>query len=170
MDVTLAASFWDFPMATGRMPPGIGSPRVRQRRIWGHDTPDRSSGVTLIIGDGVRPFRDGYDFVDFRVSIVAAGLRRMPSFDQPRVQATSLHRYLRELADDWKGTQADPSWEAIELGLSIDAHREPLGHVLLTFSLRELRSDAWLVRVTVQLDAGEEMATLAREVERLLGG
>jgi hypothetical protein len=41
--------------------------------------------------------------------------------------------------------------------------------VLLTFSLREsYRLDAWMARATVRLDAGEEMATLAREVERLL--
>ncbi len=130
------------------------------------------SGVTVIIGDGVAPFRDGYDFVDFRVSIVARGMRadalvRSAEGASPK----SLHRFLRELAEDWKGAQPDSSWEAIEHGLSIDAHREPLGHVLLTFSLREsYRHDAWLVRVTVQLDAGEEMATLAREVERLLGG
>jgi hypothetical protein len=42
-----------------------------------------------------------------------------------------------ELADEWNGIQPDRSWEAIEHGLSIDAHRGPLGRVLLIFSLRE---------------------------------
>ena len=140
----------------------------------GHGDAIRLTGpsrATLVIGDGVQPFRDGYDFVDFPVSIVAAGLSAKTLVRSAEgASPTSLHRFLRELADDWKGTQPHRSWEAIEHGLSIDAHREPLGHVLLTFSLREsYRRDAWLVRVTVQLDAGEEMATLAREVERLLG-
>ena len=125
----------------------------------------------MVIGDAVQPFRDGYDFVDFPVSIVAAGLSAKTLVRSAEgASPTSLHRFLRELADDWKGAQPHRSWEAIEHGLSIDAHREPLGHVLLTFSLREsYRRDAWLVRVTVHLHAGEEMATLAREVERLLG-
>ena len=126
----------------------------------------------MTIGDGVAPFRDGYDFVDFPVSIVAESLSAktvVRSAEGPN--PTSLHRFLRELADDWKGTQPDRTWDAIEHDLSIDAHRDSLGHVLLTFSLRQsYQPDAWLVKVVVRVDAGEEMVTLAREVERLLGG
>jgi Family of unknown function (DUF6228) len=128
------------------------------------------SGATVIIGNGVDPYSDGYDFVDFSVSIAAEGLSattqvRSIEGDSP----LGLHRFLRELADDWKGAKPVRRWEAIEHGLTIDVHRDPLGHVVMAFSLREnYQPDAWLARATVQLDAGEELALLAREVERLL--
>ena len=62
------------------------------------------SGASVVIGDGVDPYSDGYDFVDFPVAIVAVCLSaktlvRSMEGDSP----TSLHRFLRELADDWKG-------------------------------------------------------------------
>jgi hypothetical protein len=131
-----------------------------------------SSGATVIIGDGVEPFRDGYDFVDFLVSIEADGLiAKAPVRSVEGSSPRSLHRFLRELADDWKGEQPDRTWDAIEHGLTIETHRDSLGHVLLTFSLRaSYQVDAWMARATVDLNAGEEMATLAREVEPLLGG
>ena len=44
---------------------------------------------------------------------------------------------MRELADECKGIRPDRSWEVIQRGLSIDAHREPLGQVLVIFSHRE---------------------------------
>jgi len=130
------------------------------------------TGASVVIGDGVEPFHDGYDFVDIWMSIVADGLTaRTLVRSVEGASPLSLHRFLRELADDWKGELPDRQWEAIEHGLTIDARRDAVGHVLLTFSLREsYRPDAWLARVTVQLDAGEEMTSLATEVERLLRG
>jgi hypothetical protein len=65
----------------------------------------------------------------------------------------------------------DREWEAIEHGSTISASRDVVGHVLLSITVREsYPKDAWLVRVNVQLDAGEEMASRANEVERLLRG
>ena len=81
----------------------------------------------------------------------------------------SLGQFTRELADDWKGLQPKRTWEAIEHALIIDTDRDSSGHVLLTFTLRASHwPDAWLARATV-LDAGEEMASLADNLDRLLG-
>ena len=43
---------------------------------------------------------------------------------------------FRALADDWKGDDGDQTWESIEHDLTIKAKRT-LGHVVLTFTLRE---------------------------------
>ena len=130
------------------------------------------SGATVIIGDSVAPFRDGYDFVDFTVAIEADGLSARTSVRSLEDGGpTSLHGFVRELAEDWKGERSHRKWEAIGHDLTIDADRDSLGHVRLTFSLREsYLPDSWRARATVQLDAGEEMSLLAREVERLLAG
>ena len=39
---------------------------------------DGPSAVTVIIGNGVEPFRHDYDFVDFEVALVGDGLERAP--------------------------------------------------------------------------------------------
>ncbi len=129
------------------------------------------SGATVIIGDPVRRLRDGYDFVDFPVSIIADGLVAKTLVRSVEGESpTSLHRFLREVADDWKGVRTRRNWEAIEHDLTINVDRDSLGHALLTFSLREsYRPHSWLACATVQLDAGQEMASLALDIERLLG-
>ncbi len=121
-------------------------------------------GATVVIGEGVDPYSD-FSIVDFPVSILADGLN---ATTYVRSIVGHLDQFLQEIADDWKGTQNRREWEAIEHDLTIDADRDLLGHVRLTFSLRDsYRAESWLVRATVQLDAGEEMATLARQVKQL---
>ncbi len=127
-------------------------------------------GATIIIGEGVDPYSDGYDFVDFPVSILADGLSATTHVRSVEGDTSnSLHRFLQEIADDWKGTENRREWEAIEHDLTIEADRDSLGHVRLTFNLREsCNVGSWVVSATVQLDAGEEMATLAQEAKRML--
>jgi hypothetical protein len=53
--------------------------------------------------------------------------------------------------------------------MSIEVRRDSLGHLLLTFVLREsYMPNSWSVRATVQVEAGEEMSQLAAAVERLI--
>jgi hypothetical protein len=55
-----------------------------------------------------------------------------------------LHRFLAELADDWKGETPGRSWESIEHELKVRCAGDGLGHVFLTFTLRgNHRFDAW---------------------------
>lgn len=80
-----------------------------------------------------------------------------------------LRHFFRELADDWRGDRPERAWRSIENDLVIDARRDSLGHLYLTFVLREsYRPEAWQAQVTIQVEAGEEMASLAAATDRLL--
>jgi hypothetical protein len=128
------------------------------------------NSVTLSLGES-QSWSDGYDFVDFLVTIsgdelTATSLVRSVEGSSPQ----GLRTLFRELATDWKGTQGDRTWESIEHDLTIEASRDPLGHLRLAFTLREnVLPDAWQVRVVVRLEAGKEMSRAAVGVERLLG-
>jgi hypothetical protein len=125
-------------------------------------------GGSLTLGSGVDPFSDGYAFVDFRVAISGAGLS---AATQVRTieGAGGLGAFLAEIANDWKGVEPHRRWESIEHELSIDADRDSLGNVVLTIRLREsYRLDAWEVKSTFRLDAGEEMTAFARAVAECL--
>ncbi len=125
------------------------------------------SGGTVTIGDDVVPSVDGDGFFDLAVAIEAPGLSAEAFV---RFVDGSLARFLRRLADDWKGEEPASTWEAGEGGLRIAARRDPLGHVLLTFSLRQAHpNDAWAAELTLQLEAGEEMDELARRAEAVFG-
>jgi hypothetical protein len=126
--------------------------------------------ILVSVGEGVH-FSDGYDFVDFLVSVSGDGLAaRSVVRSVEGASPQSLRAFFRELAADWKGTQGDRTWESIEHDLTIKASRDPLGHVILGFTLREsFLADAWQVRVIVCLEAGEEMAHAAVGMERVLG-
>lgn len=126
------------------------------------------SDGTVTIGDDVVPFVDGDGFFDLAVMIEAPGLRAEAFI---RFVDASLHRFLRRLADDWKGEERASMWEAGERGrLRIAARRDSLGHVLLTFSLREGdATNAWRAELTVQLEAGEEMDQLSKRAEVVFG-
>jgi hypothetical protein len=116
-------------------------------------------GPIVTIGEVSEPWHDGYDFVDFKVSISDEG----PG-------PGGLKRFSRELATDYRGLKGDRAWESIEHGLKLGAKRDSLGHVLLIFVLnKNPYPDAWQVRVTVQLEPGEEITHAAAAVERLLG-
>lgn len=76
---------------------------------------------------------------------------------------------FQALADDWRGDKKEVTWTAIEHGLRVDSKRDSVGHVFLTFELREnYQQDAWAARVVVSVEAGEEMSRLAGAVRHLL--
>jgi hypothetical protein len=129
-----------------------------------------AGGGAVTFGSATDPFSDGFGFVDVLVTIEAEGLSaqawvRTIEDDTP----LSLRRFLFELADDWKGTEASRTWESVEHQLKIRCHRGRLGDVTLIFTLRgSHRADSWLAEASVTVEAGEEMAKLARDVEQLL--
>ena len=128
------------------------------------------NGVVISIGNGTDPIRDGYDFVDFPVSIAAEGLSAIAwvrSVEGPSPR--SLRAFFRALADDWRGEEGDQTWASIEHDLTVAVRRTP-GHVVLTFTLRKSAyPETWTASATVSVEAGEEMSMLARAVEALLG-
>lgn len=127
-------------------------------------------GSHVIVGGGRDPFHDGYDFVDFPVTVSGDGLQAQATvrtIEGP--SPIALTGFFQALADDWKGEHGEATWEAIEHGLSIVVSRDSFGHVLLTFELREsYRPHAWSAKVVVELEPGEEMSQVAQAVRRLL--
>jgi hypothetical protein len=128
------------------------------------------SGVSVTLGGDQDPLHEGYDFVDLPVSVAGQGLSATALV---RTMEGSTGRGLvalfQALADDWRGDKQEVTWTAIEHGLRIDAKRDSVGHIFLTFELREnYGGDAWAARVVVSVEAGEEMGRLAGAVRRLL--
>jgi hypothetical protein len=133
-------------------------------RIWG------PSGVSVTLGGDPGPVHEEYDFVDLPVSVAGQGLGATTLV---RTMEGSTGRGLialfQALADDWRGDKKEVTWTAIEHGLRVDAKRDSVGHVFLTFELREnYQQDAWAARVVVSVEAGEEMSRLAGAVRRVL--
>jgi hypothetical protein len=105
----------------------------------------------------------------FRVAITGDGLQAEAGVGTMEHGRPPLRSFFRGLADDWKGETLEATWEAIEHDLTIDARRDPLGYVLLTFTLREsYMPRAWQVRGMVQLEAGEEMERVADTIDILI--
>jgi hypothetical protein len=115
--------------------------------------------------------RDG--LVSFLVRISGPGLEAetMVSTWERASPSGSLADFLRAVANDWKGLRGDQEWRATENDLAITATRDSLGHVRLTFKLREgFNPDAWTVTVTLTVEAGEEMSRLSTAAESLFPG
>jgi hypothetical protein len=132
------------------------------------------SGTKIQIWGARHPFGDRYGFVDFAVGVVGDGLEAetlVHSLEHGGGPSGSLASFFGALAEDWRGLGGDTKWEAIEHGMTIEATRGPLGHVVLAFVLRQsYNPDAWSVRAVVKVEAGEEMSQLASAVARLVPG
>lgn len=130
------------------------------------------SDAVITLGPALSRTVDGYEFIDFSLSIEGSGLqaRTIVRTIEEGTGPYCLTQFVAELADDWKGDLPTRDFESIEHDLSIASSRDPLGHVLLRFTLREsYRAESWEVSATAELDAGEEMSAFACAVRNLLG-
>jgi hypothetical protein len=128
--------------------------------------------AVITLGPALPRAVDGYEFIDFWLSIEGAGLkaRTIVRTIEGGTGPYCLTQFVAELADDWKGDLPTRDFESIEHDLSIASSRDPVGHVILRFTLREsYRAESWEVSVTAELDAGEEMSAFACAVRDLLG-
>lgn len=131
----------------------VGGPSETTVQIWGTRLP----GL------------DSYGFGDFAVAIEGDGVSAERLVKTMEAGNHSIRAFFRGLAEDWKGERGDPKWDAVEHGMSIQVRRDSLGHVLLTFVLREsYMPDTWSVQATVRVEPGEEMSQLASAIERLI--
>lgn len=129
------------------------------------------SETTVQIWCSRLPRLDSYGFGDFAVEIHGDGLSARRVVRTMEQGSHSIRSFFHDLAEDWKGARGDETWNAVEHGMSIEVRRDSLGHVLLTFVLREsYMPDAWSVRATVTVEPGEEMSQLAAAVGRLIPG
>lgn len=80
---------------------------------------------------------------------------------------SSLARYFRDLANDWRGWQGSRDYESIEGDLRLQATHD--GHVNLRVLLWESAVPrGWRVEVEVRLDAGEPLSAAATDIAALV--
>jgi hypothetical protein len=80
---------------------------------------------------------------------------------------SGLPRYFAELAQSWRGWEGVKAWESPEHDLTIEATFTPGGHDRLRFIARNGPIPTWKASVEVDVEAGEEMARIARTVQNL---
>ncbi|MET0416687.1 MAG: DUF6228 family protein [Actinoplanes sp.] len=130
-------------------------------------------GIELVADDGQarvrllapqRPFAD--DFVDFRVELQDSGLNAATGVRT--IEGDGLPSWTKALADSYAGWDGEQSWESLERDARIYARHDGRGHVTLRFAIRGPRAydeASWEASVSVNLDAGEDMAGFAREIQ-----
>jgi hypothetical protein len=82
---------------------------------------------------------------------------------------TSLHRFFRELADDWSGFEDVKSFTSLEGELWIKARHDGVGTIYCEVHLRQPAPPEWELSAELDFGAGAQVAAIADQVERLLG-
>jgi hypothetical protein len=129
---------------------------------WVIERPDDPYGD----GDG-----DGDGYVrSARVSIRASGL-------EARTTATlsggpwNPAAFFAELAADWQGWAGERRWRALEGEMEIEASHTG-AHVLVAVTVERpdmtFAEDAWSARIVFALEAGEQLAGVARDLASVL--
>lgn len=80
---------------------------------------------------------------------------------------SGLAAFFAKLADAWRGWTGVKEWESPEHDLRIEATFESSGHDCLRFTVSDGPTPSWRAWVEVDVEAGEDMARIAREVARL---
>ena len=80
--------------------------------------------------------------------------------------------FLAGLAADWRGWDGKRRWQALERETEVEARHDGRAHVMLAVTLRPPErahaDDACSARVMFVVEAGEESATLVKEIISLL--
>ena len=79
-----------------------------------------------------------------------------------------LGAYFSELAEAWRGWSDSKVWESPEGHLRIEATSDGGSHVDLLLTVRNGPMYSWTSSIEIQVEAGEEMAGIARDIEHLL--
>lgn len=138
-----------------------------------------SDAVTIGHGSPTAVFRsarrstsdDPYAGSDFVMELHSDGVNAVRSVFMFSFDWDALAAYFSDLAGSWRGWDGKNTWESIEHDLRITATSDPLGHCLLTFTLRDGPNYTWETVVGgFKVDAGEDMAAVAREMRAWAGG
>jgi hypothetical protein len=85
---------------------------------------------------------------------------------------TDLAGFLAGLAAGWRGWDGKRRWQALEREMEVEAWHDGRAHVMLAVTVRRperaYADDAWSARLVFTVEAGEEFATLAKEIISLL--
>jgi hypothetical protein len=86
--------------------------------------------------------------------------------------AGDLASFMRQLVDDWQGWHGIRVWHVLEREMTVEAVHDCRAHVGLAVTLRPHRGaydeHAWSARAVFVVEAGEELSTLADDVQSLL--
>jgi hypothetical protein len=74
--------------------------------------------------------------------------------------------FFRELADHWHGWDGERTWRSLDASMWIAARHDGKALVTLVATLQQSSylPDAWLARVCLTVEAGEQMRSLAADV------
>lgn len=127
-------------------------------------------GLRWVIEPPADPYGDGYVRTAV-VGIRADGLeaRTVATFsDGPWNPA----RFFAELAADWRGWAGVRRWRALEGEVEIEASHDGRAHVLIGVTVKRdgmtFAPDAWSARIVFALEAGDQLAGVARDLASVL--
>ena len=105
--------------------------------------------------------------------IIDEGLSAAADAQLSLIDEPPLDQFLAGLADSWLGWPGTRIWRAIERQLELDARHDGRGHVTLGVTLKSRRyqrqEEDWCARISLIIEAGEQMQQLAQDVKSLLG-
>ena len=84
----------------------------------------------------------------------------------PEGAEDGLDWFFGWLASDWRGWEGARVWDGMEGGLTLTCVHS--GRVEIGVVLRHLSGADWTATATLVVDPGEQMTTVARELQRLL--
>lgn len=82
---------------------------------------------------------------------------------------TWLHRFFREMADEWRGFEGVKSFASLEGELWIEARHDGVGTIYCQVRLRQPEPPEWELSAVLDFGAGAQVGAIASELERLLG-
>lgn len=109
---------------------------------------------------------DPYAGVSFVVQLRASGMKAERTVFT--YTWSGLPSFFDDLAEAWRGWSGLKVWESPEHDLRIEATFASNGHAYLRFTARNGPLPTWEASVEVDVEAGEEMSRIAREVASLL--
>lgn len=131
-----------------------------------------SNGCEWIMHPPIDPYGDGYvrtADVEIRADGVTACTTATLSVEPGGID---LAGFVAGLAADWRGWDGKRRWQALEREMEIEAWHDGRAHVRLAILVRRPKracaDDAWSARLVFTIEAGEELATLARGIISLL--
>jgi hypothetical protein len=114
------------------------------------------------------PYGDGYVLLmPVELHDDGLGARHTIDLDWPNAGPPDLASYFKDLADHWRGWHGDRTWRSLDGSMVIKAAHDGQGLVTLAGTLTHgvVVPTRWMARVCFTIEAGEQMRSLAADVE-----
>ncbi|MGH3848443.1 MAG: DUF6228 family protein [Pseudonocardiaceae bacterium] len=94
--------------------------------------------------------------------LLPAGSTATPVWDL----GDTLARFLRDLAESWRGFDSQRSFRSLESQLKLDCHHDGVGTVTCMVSLGSVAPPTWALTAELDLGAGAHLDEIANQAER----